>query len=156
MEPPVPAVEDELMAPAPGPTPGGPDTGCSVVLVEDHPVLRRRFSGQLAEAGLRVVAAVGSLRAGHDAVLTHRPDVVVVASGLPDGRGVDLCRVLRHALPQVILLLHSGLITAVDECEALDAGVVAVVPKAIRGSGLVSAVLAHARAPGRRRPTEGS
>lgn len=133
------------MALDPGSSSGRSATGCSVVLVEDHPVLRRRFAGQLADAGLHVVAAVGSLRAGHEAVLAHRPDVAVVDSGLPDGRGVELCREVRDALPQVILLLHAGLVTAVEEQEALALGVEAVVPKGIRGGALVTAVLLHAR-----------
>jgi two-component system response regulator DevR len=135
--------EDGLMAPAPGFSPEGSSTDCSVVLVEDHPVLRRRFTDQLADAGLRVVASVGSVEAGRDAVLMHRPDVAVVGSNLPDGRGVDLCRSVLAAFPETILLLHAGVVSAVEEREALDLGVAAVIPKAIRGGYLMTAVLTH-------------
>ena len=137
-------VDDVRMAPAPGFAPGGPSAGCSVVLVEDHPVLRRRIHGQLVAAGLDVLDSVGTAEAGRDAVLAHRPDVAVVASHLPDGRGVDLCRSLRALLPQLVLLLHTGVLSAVEEREALALGVAAVIPKAIRGGELVSAVLLHA------------
>jgi two-component system response regulator DevR len=115
------------------------------VLVEDHPVLRQQFTGRLTDAGVHVVAAVGSLFAGQDAVISHRPDVAVVASHLRDGRGIELCRTLRTAAPRVVLLLHAGVVTVFEEQEAMDAGVAAVVPKAIRGTALVAAVLAHTR-----------
>jgi two-component system, NarL family, response regulator DevR len=124
-----------------------PPTGCSVVLVEDHPLLRRRFAVQLAEAGLAVVATVGSCAAGLVAVRNLRPSIVVVDSRLADGRGIEFCRNVRREIPHVVMLLHTRLITATEEQEAFAAGVAAVVPKAIRGRALVSAVLAHG--PGR-------
>jgi DNA-binding NarL/FixJ family response regulator len=110
------------------------------VLVEDHPVLRRRFAGQLVDAGMDVVAAVGTSAAGWAAVRSLDPAVAVIDSRLPDGRGVDLCRTVRRDLPHVALLLHARLISSVEQQEALDAGVAAVVPKGIRGHDLVSAV----------------
>jgi DNA-binding NarL/FixJ family response regulator len=114
-----------------------------VVLVEDHPVLRRRFAGELIEAGL-TVAAVDSLRAGHEAVAARTPDVAVVDTALPDGRGIDFCRALRTVQPQVVLLLHTGLVNPAEAQEAMEVGVAAVVPKAIRSGDLVAAVLLHA------------
>lgn len=108
-------------------------------------MLRRRFAGQLADAGLTVVAAVGTAAAGRAAVLDLRPDVAVVDSRLADGRGVELCRAVRGALPQVVLLLHARLLSPAEEREALAVGVRAVVPKSIRGSQLVSVVLSCGR-----------
>lgn len=118
--------------------------GCTVVLVEDHPLLRRRFAGQLTAGGLAVLAAVDTCATGRAAVLDHRPTVVVVDSRLADGPGLELCRALRGELPDVVLLLHARLLTAAEEREALAAGVSAVVPKTIRGGALVDAVHAHA------------
>jgi DNA-binding NarL/FixJ family response regulator len=123
---------------------GPPPGGVTVVLVEEHPVLLERFTAQLADAGLRVVAAAGTLAAGLDAVLRLRPDVAVVGDGLPDGRGIELCRSACGAVPRLVVLLHAALVTPFEELEAKEAGVAAVVPKAIRGAALVAAVLAHA------------
>jgi len=106
-------------------------------------LLRRRFAGQLADAGLAVVATVDTCAAGLIAVRDHRPAVVVVDSRLADGRGVEFCRRVRHEIPHMVMLLHTRLITAAEEQEALAAGVAAVVPKAIRGRALVGAVRAH-------------
>lgn len=116
--------------------------GVTVVLVEEHPVLLRSFAGQLAEAGARVVAAVGTLDSGLDAVLFHRPDVAVIGNGLPDGRGVDLCRAVVQVAPRLVVLLHIAVLTRLEEVEAKEAGVAAVVPKTIRSASLVDAVVA--------------
>jgi DNA-binding response OmpR family regulator len=116
---------------------------CRVVLVEDHPLLRRRFTDQLLDDGLAVVAAVSTCAAGLAAVRDHGPTVVVVDSRLVDGRGVELCRTVRGETPHVVMLLHARLVSAAEEQEALAAGVAAVVPKGIRGRALVSAVRAH-------------
>lgn len=117
--------------------------GCSVVLVEDHPLLRRRFAGQLLDDGFAVVAAVGTCAAGLASVRDHCPTVVVVDSRLADGRGVEFCRTVRGEIPHVVVLLHARLLSAAEEQEARAAGVAAVVPKGIRGRALVSAVRAH-------------
>lgn len=106
-------------------------------------MLLQRFAGQLANAGLAVVAAAGTLSSGLDAVLRYRPDVAIIGSSLPDGRGVDLCRAVCDVLPGLVVLLHTSVFTRADELEAKQAGAAGAVPKAIRGAALVDAVAAH-------------
>jgi two-component system response regulator DevR len=93
-------------------------------------------------------AASATLRDGRDAILAWPPQVDIIDSRLPDGHGIDLCRTLRSAVPQVALLLHCSAITAEDEREALEAGAAAVVPKSIRGEMLLAAIRLHASSGG--------
>jgi len=117
--------------------------GTRICLVEDHVVLRDELVNLLVGAGADVLAAVGTVDEGHRVVTAHLPDVAVIDNHLPDGRGIDLCRRLRQAAPEVTLLLHSATLTSADEQEALEAGAAAVVAKAIRGDRLLHAIATH-------------
>jgi two-component system response regulator DevR len=119
----------------------------TVVLVEDHALVREQLVDVLGHAGIDVLAAVDTVRAGYDAVLARRPDVAVLDSHLPDGRGVDLCRRLTDRVPGLPVVMHSGAMTPADTLEAFDAGAVAVIPKTVRADALIQAVRVNARMP---------
>src|SRR5450631_403147 len=96
-------------------------TGVTVVLVEDHVMLADLLTTLLTEAGIRVLAAAGTQRDGRRAVTAHRPRVAIIDNELPDGSGVDLCRMLKAQTPDVTLLLHTGVTSTFDTAEALEA-----------------------------------
>jgi DNA-binding NarL/FixJ family response regulator len=73
------------------------------------------------------------------------PDVAVVDVLLPDGSGLDLCRVLGEIAPDVPVVVHSAVLTPAHTREAWAAGARAVIPKTIRTAALVDAVLDAAR-----------
>jgi len=112
----------------------------TVCLVEDHEALRHALASLIVQRGDRVVASVGTVAAGLDAVLMLRPTVAVVDNQLPDGRGVDLCRTLAAAAPEVALILHSGVVSPELEAQARAVGVAAVVTKSARGAELLAAL----------------
>jgi two-component system response regulator DevR len=112
----------------------------TVCLVEDHAMLREQLCELLADSGIEVLAAVGTMREGEAAVITHRPDVAVIDNRLPDGRGIDLVRTLALADLPVTLLLHSATATTADVREALQAGAAAVIVKTIAGDNLLAAI----------------
>jgi DNA-binding NarL/FixJ family response regulator len=115
----------------------------TLVLVEDHAAVRDQITIQLAKAGVEVVEAVGTMWEGEVAVRAHRPAVAVIDNRLPDGLGVDLCRRLSVDLPDVALILHTGVVPKSLLIEAEQAGVRAVVAKSIRGTSLLEAVLVN-------------
>jgi DNA-binding NarL/FixJ family response regulator len=111
-----------------------------VVLVDDHEGLRTQLASLLTASGLDVVGTAGTVREGLEAVTAFHPDVAVVDNQLPDGRGIDLCQRLRMTVPDVALLLHSGVVTDDDHLLAFEAGVAAVIPKSISARPLLEAI----------------
>ena len=73
-----------------------------------------------------------------------RPQVAVLDARLPDGNGIDVCRDIRSALPEIRCLI----LTSYDDDEALFAAVMAgasgYLLKQIAGNSLVEAVRAVA------------
>lgn len=112
----------------------------TAVVVEDQVVLRDWLVSLLVQRGVDVVAAVGTVADGARAITGLDPDVAIVDNGLPDDRGIDLCREIARTMPTVRLILHTGLLSATEECQALEAGVAAVVLKSIRSGELLDLV----------------
>lgn len=112
-----------------------------VFLVDDHEIVRRGIAQLVdAEPDLSVVGEAGSfLEAGRriDATL---PDVAVLDVRLPDGNGIDLCRDVRSAHPEIACLI----LTAYDDDDALRSAVLAgasgYVLKDIRSRALIDAI----------------
>jgi DNA-binding response OmpR family regulator len=66
-----------------------------VLVVEDDARIASLVADQLREEEFRVVTA-RTLREAANALLDHRPDVVLLDVGLPDGSGFELCRRIRR------------------------------------------------------------
>lgn len=110
--------------------------------MERDPTALRLLADVLETAGLRVVGAAGSAAGAVVAVGRSRPDVAVVDTRLPDGRGVQLCRQLRGADPGLAVVLHAATVAPDEEDEAERAGAVRLVAKSVRGVELISAIRA--------------
>lgn len=78
-----------------------------VIVVDDHPVLRRGIAGLLNSNGWLVVAEVGRAADVKPAMLTHVWDVTILDVQLPDGDGIDLLRELRQQGIKGPVLVHS-------------------------------------------------
>ena len=102
-----------------------------VLIVDDHAQSR----AAVAEAiGLQGGTVVGNGSRAEDAVRLvdkHRPDVLMLAVGLPDGDGVDAARQVMSTLPCPIVLLTSHADPAVA-ARAVDAGVLGFLVKPLR------------------------
>lgn len=112
-----------------------------VFLVDDHEVVRRGIADLLGlDDDLQVVGEAGTVAEALARVPAARPDVAVLDVRLPDGNGVELCRELRSALPDLRCLM----LTSFDDDEALFGAIMAgasgFVLKQVRGTDLVSAV----------------
>ena len=106
-----------------------------VLIVDDHAQSR----AAVAEAvGLQGGTVVGNGSRAEDAVRLvdkHRPDVLMLAVGLPDGDGVDAARQVMSTLPCPIVLLTSHADPAVA-ARAVDAGVLGFLVKPLRAEEL--------------------
>jgi DNA-binding NarL/FixJ family response regulator len=113
-------------------------------IVDDHPAVREWVARKLAGLGIEVCGSSETLAGGVAAILAHHPDLVVVDNRLPDGRGIDLCREVSEADPEVVLILHTGVISAQEESQAYQAGVSRVALKSIQGDELMNALVEFA------------
>jgi two-component system, NarL family, response regulator DevR len=112
-----------------------------VFLLDDHEVVRRGLRELFeAEDDLTVVGEGASAQEALARVPSSKPDVAVLDVRLPDGDGVEVCRDLRSAMPELKCLMLTSF--ADDEAlfSAILAGASGYVLKQIRGSDLVSAV----------------
>ena len=95
----------------------------------------------LESAGdIEVVGESGSAREATRRIPALRPDVAILDARLPDGSGIDVCRDIRSADPQIAALI----LTSYQDDEALFsaimAGAAGYVLKQIRGTDLVDAI----------------
>ncbi len=85
----------------------GTDAGSALVLlVDDHPVVRRGLAAMLnGESWVTRLVEAGTVADALKLAVLERPDAAVVDLGLPDGDGVSLIRRLRHAVPGCAVLV---------------------------------------------------
>jgi DNA-binding response OmpR family regulator len=119
-------------------------TRSSVLVVEDDPALGAGLTGLLAGDGHEVrwvqtgAAARGLLR-------QSAPDLVVLDLGLPDVDGLDLCREIRDADPDVLVVVVTARTDEADAVQALDGGADDFVVKPYRPVELLARLRAHLR-----------
>lgn len=103
--------------------PATTDLSVTVLVVDDHPVLRHGMTALLGtQPWVDRVVTAGTVAEAQRAAVTERADLAVVDLGLPDGSGVDLIRRIRNAVPSCSILVLT--LTPDDEAvrECLTAG----------------------------------
>jgi DNA-binding response OmpR family regulator len=92
-----------------------------LLLVEDDPAIAEPLARALRRQGYEVDAAIDGLSgAAQGAHGDH--DLVILDLGLPDIDGLEVCRRIRVARPQVPLLMLTARAEEIDAVEGLDAG----------------------------------
>ncbi|MBP1301976.1 MULTISPECIES: response regulator transcription factor [unclassified Curtobacterium] len=115
-----------------------------VLIADDDAQLVRALSVTLAARGYDVATARDG-RAAIDAVITERPDIVMLDLGMPRLDGIGVLEGIR-AWSQVPVLVLSGRTDSSDKVDALDAGADDYVTKPFQ----MDELLARLRALGRR------
>lgn len=96
------------------------DANLRALVVDDEPAIRRFLTVALTAHGYTVFEALSGAEA-LQAVIAHRPDVIILDLGLPDMEGIEVTRRLREWSKTPILIL-SVREREEDKIAALDAG----------------------------------
>lgn len=116
-------------------------TPIRVFLLDDHEIVRRGIADLLEqEDGIEVVGEAGLATGAAGAILGSQATVAVLDGRLPDGSGIDVCRDVKSARPEIGCLI----LTSYDDDEAVLAAVLAgangYLLKEVRATGLVDAI----------------
>ena len=114
-----------------------------VLIVEDEPAIRNVLAVLLEAEGYRVIAADTALRAEIES-RSHKPDLLLIDLGLPDGDGIAIIRRVRAWSPMPIVVL-SARTQEEQKIAALDAGADDYVTKPFSAAELLARVRAALR-----------
>lgn len=118
----------------------------SVLLVDDHPVVRSGYQRLLdQDGGVQVVSEVASAAEGLRAFEHHRPDITITDLSMPEVGGLQLLGDILASHPRAKVLVCSMFDTPHLVQSALDLGAMGFVSKNASPDNLVSAVYAAHR-----------
>jgi DNA-binding NarL/FixJ family response regulator len=112
----------------------------SVLVVDDHPVLRDGLRRCLEFAGFEVVADVGDGESALEAVMRARPDVALMDISMPGGDGIEVTRQFRRRCPGTAVVVLTMFSDEATVREAFEAGAAAYLTKDCAPSEIVSTV----------------
>jgi len=112
-----------------------------IFLLDDHEVVRRGVRELLeTEEDMTIAGEAGTAEEALRRIPATSPDVAVLDVRLPDGDGVEVCREIRSAHPEV----HCLMLTSFSDDEALFdaimAGASGYILKQVKGAELLDAV----------------
>ncbi|MBL7495882.1 response regulator transcription factor [Frankia sp. CNm7] len=123
-------------------------SGVRVFLLDDHEIVRRGIREMLEDTGeIQVVGEAATVAEALRRIPIVAPNVAVLDARLEDGSGIDVCREIRSAHPEIGCLI----LTSYDDDDALFsaimAGAAGYLLKQIKGTDLIGAI--HTIAAGR-------
>jgi two-component system response regulator DevR len=112
-----------------------------VFLLDDHEVVRRGVADMLQRGGdIEVVGEAGTAADALRVVASCNPDVAVLDVRLTDGTGIEVCRDIRSAHPEIACLILTSFSDDQALVDASLAGAAGYALKQIRGNDLVDAI----------------
>jgi DNA-binding NarL/FixJ family response regulator len=89
----------------------------SVLVIDDHPVVRIGIVKALSTAGFNCIGQAGSLKEAISMIALHNPQIITVDISLPDGSGLEIVQWARKQSPSLIIII----LTLNDELELISA-----------------------------------
>ncbi|MCP3936842.1 MAG: response regulator transcription factor [Actinomycetia bacterium] len=112
-----------------------------VFLLDDHEVVRMGIAALIeAEDDLTVAGQADSAAAALAAVEAARPDVAVLDVRLGDGNGIEVCRDIRSAHPEIECLILTSFSSDQAIVDAAVAGASGFVVKQVKGNDIIEAI----------------
>src|SRR6266404_3949682 len=117
----------------------------SILLVDDHPVVRQGYRRVLEnQSDFRVVAEADSAASAYSAFKQHSPHVVVLDISMPGASGLEAIRNIRSRDSRARILVFSMHSEAALVKAAFDAGASGYVTKSTEPAALIRAIRAVA------------
>ena len=112
----------------------------SVLVIDDHPLVRDAVKRSLTAAGFNCVGEAGSLKEAIAMIALHNPQVITVDINLPDGNGLEIISWARKHSSTIAIIVLSleddlNLISA-----ASQSGAQAFISKSQGAEHLISAI----------------
>jgi len=79
----------------------------SVLIIDDHPLVRDGVRRSLTAAGFNCVGEAGSLKEAIAMIALHKPDVITVDLNLPDGNGLEIITWARKHSSSIAIIVLS-------------------------------------------------
>ena len=118
----------------------------SILLVDDHPVVRQGYRRVLEnQSDFRVVAEADNAAAAYAAFKTHAPDVVVMDISMKGASGLEAIRNIRARDDRARILVFSMHSEAALVKTAFSAGAAGFVTKSSEPAALIQAIRSVAR-----------
>lgn len=114
-----------------------------ILVIEDDASIREVLRALFGSVGFRIVEAATAARADIEA-RAHRPDLLLVDLGLPDGEGLEVIRSVRAWSPVPIIVLSARTMEE-QKIAALDAGADDYITKPFSAAELLARVRAALR-----------
>ncbi len=116
-----------------------------VFLLDDHEIVRRGVGDLLESSGeFTVVGEAATAEQALNRLPAAAPDIAILDVRLPDGNGIEVCREIRSAHPEVRCLMLTSFSDDEALVDAAMAGAQGFVLKQIRGNEIVEAARAVA------------
>ncbi len=112
----------------------------SVVIVDDHDLVRAGVKAQLGDA-VRVIGEAADVHEAVDAIADRTPDVVLLDVHLPSGTGADVINAITARGIETKFLALSVSDSPDDVISVIRAGARGYVTKAIKDTELIEAVI---------------
>ncbi len=78
-----------------------------VVVVDDHPIVRRGLDALFANTEIEIVGEANDGDPGVEATLKHKPDVLLLDIRMPTRDGIEALAEIRKAAPQTTVVIYS-------------------------------------------------
>ena len=112
----------------------------TVLVIDDHPLVRDGVKRSLTAAGFTCVGEAGSLKEAIAMIALHNPDVITVDLNLPDGNGLEIISWARKNSQTIAIVV----LTLEDDLDLVSAasqsGAQAFISKSESAEHLISAI----------------
>jgi len=117
----------------------------TVLVVEDHAVVRQGLASVFKESGVRIVGETPDADEAVKLARKLQPDVVLLDVRLESGDGIDAIRTLREAAPNNRTVMFSAFDSSTYIARAISAGAHDYLLKTVSRQALIDAVINAAK-----------